>query len=76
MYRFSEVAIKSHIKYGSISSEEDYTKLLNKMKVNYDSVKEQFKYMTTSEDDFIDNPKAESFPSEENPKEDNNNNFS
>ena len=47
------------------------TKLLNKMKVNYDSVKEQFKYMTTSEDDFIDNPKAESFPSEENPKEDN-----
>ena len=47
------------------------TKLLNKMKVNYDSVKEQFKYMTTSDDDFIDNPKAESFPSEENPKEDN-----
>ena len=47
------------------------TKLLNKMKVNYDSVKEQFKYMTTSDDDFINNPKAESFPSEENPKEDN-----
>ena len=47
------------------------TKLLNKIKVNYDSVKEQFKYMTTSDDDFINNPKAESFPSEENPKEDN-----
>ena len=42
------------------------TKLLNKMKVDYDSVKEQFKYMTTNDDEFTDHPKAESFPSDDN----------
>ncbi|WP_224490146.1 ATP-dependent Clp protease ATP-binding subunit [Robertkochia flava] len=37
------------------------TKLLNKLKVDYDNVKEQFKLMITSEDDYIDAPRAESF---------------
>ena len=47
------------------------TKLLNKLKVNYDSVKEQFKFMTTNDDDIIENTKAEAFPSEDLPKEEN-----
>ena len=37
------------------------TKLLNKLKVDYDNVKEQFKYMIANDDDFIDSPKAESY---------------
>ncbi|WP_299782499.1 ATP-dependent Clp protease ATP-binding subunit [uncultured Formosa sp.] len=36
------------------------TKLLNKLKVDYDNVKEQFKFMITNDDNYID-PKAESF---------------
>jgi ATP-dependent Clp protease ATP-binding subunit ClpC len=37
------------------------TKLLNKLKVDYDNVKDEFKSMITSEEDFLDEPKAESF---------------
>jgi len=38
------------------------TKLLNKLKIDYDGVKDQFKYMIASdENDFTDNPTAESF---------------
>ncbi|RNC86354.1 MAG: ATP-dependent Clp protease ATP-binding subunit [Winogradskyella sp.] len=37
------------------------TKLLNKLKVDYDNVKEVFKSMITSEDDFLEEPKAESY---------------
>ena len=49
------------------------TKLLNKMRVNYDNVKEQFKNIITSSDDvFMDTPKAESF-SEEDTNEDKDN---
>ncbi|WP_340066618.1 ATP-dependent Clp protease ATP-binding subunit [Ascidiimonas aurantiaca] len=40
------------------------TKLLNKLKVDYDNVKEQFKYMTTSDDDYIDSPTSESYSDE------------
>ncbi|MCG2459753.1 ATP-dependent Clp protease ATP-binding subunit [Flavobacteriaceae bacterium F89] len=40
------------------------TKLLHKLKVDYDGVKEQFKSMITSDDDFLDPPRAESFPSD------------
>lgn len=40
------------------------TKLLHKLKVDYDNVKEQFKSMITSDDDYIDSPRAESFSSE------------
>ena len=41
------------------------TKLLNKLKVDYDNVKVQFKYMITNEDDYIESPKAESFSDED-----------
>ncbi len=37
------------------------TKLLNKLKVDYDGVKEQFKSMITNDDDYLEIPKAESF---------------
>jgi ATP-dependent Clp protease ATP-binding subunit ClpC len=38
------------------------TKLLNKIKIDYDVVKEQFVNMTTNEDDFLENfPKNESY---------------
>lgn len=37
------------------------TKLLNKLKVDYDNVKEQFKLMITNDNEYIE-PKAESFP--------------
>src|SRR5690606_7974761 len=36
------------------------TKLLNKLKVDYDNVKEQFKYMITNDEEYNE-PKAESF---------------
>lgn len=37
------------------------TKLLNRLKVDYDNVKEQFKQMITSDDDYIDSPTSESY---------------
>ena len=44
------------------------TKLLNKLKVDYDNVKEEFKAMITSDDDYIESPRSESF-SDDNPGE-------
>ncbi|MDO5971346.1 ATP-dependent Clp protease ATP-binding subunit [Flavivirga aquimarina] len=45
------------------------TKLLNKLKVNYDNVKEQFKLMITNDNDYIE-PKSESFQDDDmNPEE-------
>ncbi|MDH7912561.1 ATP-dependent Clp protease ATP-binding subunit [Winogradskyella sp. SYSU M77433] len=41
------------------------TKLLNKLKVGYDNVKDEFKSMITSEDDYLDEPKAESYSDDE-----------
>jgi len=46
------------------------TKLLNKLKVDYDNAKEQFKYMITN-DDYTETPKAAAFPSEDMPKDEN-----
>jgi len=40
------------------------TKLLNRLKVDYDSVKEQFKGMTINDDEKFDVPTSESFPEE------------
>lgn len=40
------------------------TKLLNKLKVDYDNVKEQFKFMITNDDNYIE-PKADSFPDDD-----------
>ncbi|WP_296384169.1 ATP-dependent Clp protease ATP-binding subunit [Winogradskyella sp.] len=45
------------------------TKLLNKLKVDYDNVKEEFKSMITSEDDYLDTPKAESFSDDDDTNE-------
>ncbi len=47
------------------------TKLLNKLKVDYDNVKEQFKNMLTNDDDYIE-PKAESFSDDDPSTEDEN----
>ncbi|MDC7996237.1 ATP-dependent Clp protease ATP-binding subunit [Altibacter sp. HG106] len=41
------------------------TKLLNKMKVDYDGVKDQFKQLIGKDDDFTDSPTSESFPSDD-----------
>ena len=41
------------------------TKLLNKLKIDYDNVKEEFKAMITNDDDYVDFPKNESFSSED-----------
>lgn len=46
------------------------TKLLNKLKIDYDGVKDQFKYMITNEDDFLEGPKAESFSDEDSSSDD------
>jgi ATP-dependent Clp protease ATP-binding subunit ClpC len=40
------------------------TKLLHKLKVDYDGVKEQFKSMITSDDDIVNGPTGESFSSD------------
>ncbi|MGA1227535.1 MAG: ATP-dependent Clp protease ATP-binding subunit [Tamlana sp.] len=49
------------------------TKLLNKLKVDYDNVKEQFKFMITNNNNYPDisgEPKAESFEDDVNPEDD------
>ncbi|MEN8886813.1 MAG: ATP-dependent Clp protease ATP-binding subunit [Winogradskyella sp.] len=46
------------------------TKLLNKLKVGYDNVKEEFKSMITSDDDYLDTPKAESFSDDDTNEDD------
>jgi len=47
------------------------TKLLNKLKVDYDNVKEQFKLMITNDDEYLESPKAESFSDDNINEEDN-----
>ena len=46
------------------------TKLLNKLKVDYDNVKEQFKSMITNNDDYTESPKSESFSDDDINEED------
>ena len=46
------------------------TKLLNKMKIDYDGVKNQFRLMITNDDDYIEGPSAESYPNEDDPSAD------
>ena len=41
------------------------TKLLNKMNVDYDGVKDQFKLMIANDDDYIEPPTSESFPNDD-----------
>ena len=46
------------------------TKLLNKLKIDYDGVKDQFKYMITNDDDYIEAPRAESFSDDDSGSDD------
>ncbi len=41
------------------------TKLLNKMKIDYDGVKDQFKLLISKDEDFIEGPKSEAFPNDD-----------
>ncbi|MGO3708373.1 MAG: ATP-dependent Clp protease ATP-binding subunit [Mesonia hippocampi] len=41
------------------------TKLLNKLKIEYDNVKEEFKLMLAEDDNYIESPKAETFPDDD-----------
>tara|TARA_B100001059_G_scaffold65409_1_gene61673 strand:+ start:6328 stop:8877 length:2550 start_codon:yes stop_codon:yes gene_type:complete len=43
------------------------TKLLNKMKIDYDGVKDLFKSLISSDEDFRDSPSSEAFPNEDLP---------
>ncbi|GAA3569556.1 ATP-dependent Clp protease ATP-binding subunit [Snuella lapsa] len=45
------------------------TKLLNKLKIDYDNVKEQFKFMITNDNNYIE-PKSESFQDDDTSRED------
>lgn len=41
------------------------TKLLNKLNLDYDGVKDQFKFMITNDENAFDSPRSESFPNED-----------
>lgn len=41
------------------------TKLLNKMNLDYDSVKDQFKFMIANDENAFESPRSESFPNED-----------
>ena len=41
------------------------TKLLNKMKIDYDIVKDEFKLLISSDEDYVDKTTSESFPNDE-----------
>src|SRR5699024_3453052 len=41
------------------------TKLLNKMRIDYDAGKDQYKLMITNDDEYIDEPTAEAFPNDD-----------
>jgi ATP-dependent Clp protease ATP-binding subunit ClpC len=62
LYNSSEIST-IHLLLCILRNENDpTTKLLNKMKIDYEIVKDQYTAMITNEDDFIENlPKAESF---------------
>lgn len=59
----SSIISTAHLLLCILRNENDpTTKLLNKLKIDYETVKEQYTAMLTNENDFIDNlPKAESF---------------
>ncbi|WBU88611.1 ATP-dependent Clp protease ATP-binding subunit [Cellulophaga omnivescoria] len=51
------------------------TKLLHKLKVDYDNVKSEFKTIITKDEDYIDTPRAESFPGDTDGDNDEKENF-
>ena len=62
LFNNSEIST-AHLLLCILRNENDpTTKLLNKIKIDYETVKEQFTAMMTNQDDFLENlPKAESF---------------
>lgn len=46
------------------------TKLLNKLNLDYDSVKDQFKFMIANDENTFDAPRSESFPNEDDDAQD------
>jgi len=64
----SNMISTAHLLLCILRNENDpTTKLLNKLKIDYESVKDQYTAMITNEDDFIENlPKAESFDDSDN----------
>ncbi|HET8887092.1 MAG TPA: ATP-dependent Clp protease ATP-binding subunit [Salinimicrobium sp.] len=46
------------------------TKLLNRLKIDYDNVKDQFKFMLTKDEDYLESPRAESFSDDDASTED------
>ena len=67
LYNSSEIST-IHLLLCILRNENDpTTKLLNKLKIDYEIVKDQYTAMITNEDDFIENlPKAESFNDSDN----------
>ena len=67
LYNSSEIST-IHLLLCILRNENDpTTKLLNKLKIDYEIVKDQYTAMITNEDDFIENlPKAESFDDSDN----------
>lgn len=59
----SSMISTAHLLLCILRNENDpTTKLMNKLKIDYESVKDQYTAMITNEDDYIENlPKAESF---------------
>jgi len=53
------------------NNDDPITKLLNKFDIDYDNVKEEFKSMISHDNDFLDEPTAESYP-EDKPADDGN----
>jgi ATP-dependent Clp protease ATP-binding subunit ClpC len=70
LYNSSEIST-IHLLLCILRNENDpTTKLLNKLKIDYEIVKDQYTAMITNEDDFIENlPKAESFDDNDDAKE-------
>uniref|UniRef100_UPI004049E3C5 ATP-dependent Clp protease ATP-binding subunit n=1 Tax=Flavobacterium sp. TaxID=239 RepID=UPI004049E3C5 len=62
LFNNSEIST-AHLLLCILRNENDpTTKLLNRIKIDYESVKEQYTAMMTNEDDYLENlPKAESF---------------
>ena len=62
LFNNSEIST-AHLLLCILRNENDpTTKLLNKIKIDYETVKEQYTAMMTNEDDYLENlPKAESF---------------
>src|SRR5690606_11145542 len=56
----------AHLLLRSLRNENDpTTKLLNKMKIDYNGVKDQFKLLIANDDDYIESPTSEALPNDD-----------